>query len=153
MKKTLYELVGVPPDTPTAVIGMAIKRRLQKLKDAGTPDAQAEVYALKECWAVLGNDKKRKAYDAKLMAAAVALPTPRAPSAPAAAPVASTLAGDETDPFPWKDWAGVAALVLVLGGFSGYRGYRAESDRMLKDQVDAAIAKGPAIWKRPVPKT
>ncbi|APV51964.1 hypothetical protein BWI17_21215 [Betaproteobacteria bacterium GR16-43] len=92
MKKSLYEVAGVPPAAPSAVIGMAIKRRLQKLQESGAPDAEAQAYALREAWSVLGDEKRRAAYDAKL-AAVAPKPVPAAPvAAPGGAPVASPAA-------------------------------------------------------------
>ena len=68
MKKSLYDLVGVPPVAPREMIGMACKRRIAKLEAAGTDEAKAEIYAIREAWSILGDEKLRAGYDASLAA-------------------------------------------------------------------------------------
>ena len=66
MKKTFYELLGVPPTANRDLIGMACKRRLAKLEESATEEAKAEAFAIREAWSTLGDEKLRAAYDARL---------------------------------------------------------------------------------------
>jgi curved DNA-binding protein CbpA len=66
VKKTLYELIGVPPTAPREIIGAACKRRIARLEAEGGEEAKASVYAIREAWHILGDDKTRAAYDASL---------------------------------------------------------------------------------------
>ena len=84
MKKSLYELVGVPPEAPREMIGSACKRRIAKLEREGGEAAKAEIYAVREAWSILGDDKLRAGYDASIAAAG--------PGTEAAAPVDPLLA-------------------------------------------------------------
>ena len=68
MKKSLYDLVGVPPEAPREMIGSACKRRIAKLEREGGEDGKAEIYAIREAWSILGDDKLRAGYDASLAA-------------------------------------------------------------------------------------
>ncbi len=68
MKKSLYDLVGVPPVAPREMIGMACKRRIAKLEAQGTDEAKTEIYAIREAWSILGDEKLRAGYDASLAA-------------------------------------------------------------------------------------
>lgn len=66
MKKTLYELVGVPPTAPREIVGAACKRRIARLEEQGGEEAKAAIYAIREAWSILGDDRTRAAYDASL---------------------------------------------------------------------------------------
>ena len=48
MKKSLYDLVGVPPEAPREMIGSACKRRMAKLEREGGESAKAEIYAIRD---------------------------------------------------------------------------------------------------------
>ena len=69
MKRSLYDLVGVPPVAPREMIGSACKRRIARLEAQGGDEAKAEIYALREAWSILGDEKLRAGYDASLAAA------------------------------------------------------------------------------------
>jgi curved DNA-binding protein CbpA len=66
MKKTLYELVGVPPTAPREIIGAACKRRIARFEEQGGEEAKAGMYAIREAWHILKDDNARAAYDASL---------------------------------------------------------------------------------------
>ena len=66
MKKTLYELVGVPPAAPREIIGAACRRRIARLEEQGGDEAKAGIYAIREAWDILKDDQTRAAYDASL---------------------------------------------------------------------------------------
>jgi curved DNA-binding protein CbpA len=66
VKKTLYELIGVPPTASREIIGAACRRRVARLEAEGGEEAKASLYAIREAWHVLGDDKTRAAYDASL---------------------------------------------------------------------------------------
>ncbi len=78
MKRSLYDVVGVPPQAPREMVASACRRRLAQLERAGTDEARAEIFAVREAWSILGDEKLRAGYDASLAA-----PDPR--GAPAAA--------------------------------------------------------------------
>ena len=64
MKKTLYDLVGVPPVAPRDMVAAACRRRIAQLEREATDEAKAGIYAVREAWSILGDDKLRAAYDA-----------------------------------------------------------------------------------------
>lgn len=68
MKKSLYDLVGVPPVAPREMVASACRRRIAQLEREGGDAAQAQVYAIREAWSILGDEKLRAAYDASLAA-------------------------------------------------------------------------------------
>ena len=70
MKKTLYDLIGVPPVAPREMIASACKRRIAQLERLATEEAKAEIYAVREAWSLLGDDQLRAGYDASLAAPA-----------------------------------------------------------------------------------
>ena len=69
MKKSLYDLVGVPPVAPRDMIASACRRRIAKLEGEEGDEARAEIYAVREAWSILGDEKLRAGYDASLAAA------------------------------------------------------------------------------------
>jgi curved DNA-binding protein CbpA len=77
VKKSLYDLVGVPPVAPREMIASACRRRIAKLELDTGEEARAEAYAIREAWSILGDEKLRAGYDASL-AAATADPQARA---------------------------------------------------------------------------
>lgn len=68
MKKSLYDLVGVPPAAPRDMIASACRRRIAKLERDSGDAATAEIYAIREAWSILGDEKLRAGYDASLAA-------------------------------------------------------------------------------------
>lgn len=66
MKKSLYELVDVPPMAPRDMIASACRRRIAKLELDTSDKARTEIYAVREAWSILGDDKLRAGYDASL---------------------------------------------------------------------------------------
>jgi len=116
MKKSLYDLVGVPPEAPREMIGSACKRRMAKLEREGGESAKAEIYAIREAWSILGDDKLRSGYDASL---AVAKPGAEAaaPIDPLAARIApETIAAELFKPRrPWSEnWERYRKIVFAL---------------------------------------
>jgi curved DNA-binding protein CbpA len=114
VKRSLYDLVGVPPVAPREMIGMACKRRIAKLEAAGTDEAKAEIYAIREAWSILGDEKLRAGYDASLAAE-----KPGAPSAvdPLAARISPEVVATELlkPRHLWaENWERYRKLVFVL---------------------------------------
>jgi curved DNA-binding protein CbpA len=70
VRTSLYDLVGVPPQAPREMIGAACKRRIAQLERDDTDAARAEIYAVREAWSILGDEKLRAGYDASLVPAA-----------------------------------------------------------------------------------
>ncbi len=66
MKKSLYDLVGVPSVAPHEMIAAACRRRIAQLEREATEEARAGIYAVREAWSILGDEKLRAAYDASL---------------------------------------------------------------------------------------
>ncbi|MGE0355294.1 MAG: hypothetical protein AB7P08_00125 [Burkholderiales bacterium] len=69
MKQSLYDLVGVPPEAPREMVAAACRRRIAQLEREATDEAKAGIYAVREAWSILGDDKLRAGYDASLAAA------------------------------------------------------------------------------------
>lgn len=84
MKKSLYDLVGVPPAAPRDMIASACRRRIAKLERESGDAAKAEIYAVREAWSILGDEKLRAGYDASLA-------TEQAGAAPAVDPLAARI--------------------------------------------------------------
>ena len=68
MKKSLYDVVGVPPVAPREMIASACRRRIAKLERESTDEARTEIFAVREAWSILGDEKLRAGYDATLAA-------------------------------------------------------------------------------------
>jgi len=68
MKKSLYDLVGVPSVAPHEMVAAACRRRIAQLEREATEEARAGIYAVREAWSILGDEKLRAAYDASLAA-------------------------------------------------------------------------------------
>jgi curved DNA-binding protein CbpA len=114
VKKSLYDLVGVPPAAPRDMIGMACKRRIARLEAQGTDEARTEIYAIREAWSILGDDKLRAGYDASLAAVKPAEPAAVDPLAARISPevVASELFKPR---HLWaENWERYRKLVFVL---------------------------------------
>lgn len=77
MKGNLYDLVGVPPEAPREMIASACRRRIAKLESVPGESSRAEIYAVREAWSILGDEKLRAGYDASI-ATAVESPSPAA---------------------------------------------------------------------------
>jgi curved DNA-binding protein CbpA len=76
VKRTLYDLVGVPPQAPREMVASACRRRIAQLERDGSEEARAEIFAVREAWSILGDEKLRAGYDATL-----ATPDPKAVAA------------------------------------------------------------------------
>jgi hypothetical protein len=113
VKKTLYELVGVPPAAPREIIASACRRRIARLEENGGEEARAEIFAIREAWDVLGDVKLREAYDASLAgeAPAAELDKDRARLIAASAPpsVAEVLLKPREIP---RDWNKIRKVVI-----------------------------------------
>ena len=68
-KKTLYEILGVPRDANELDIGLAHERRVKEMRRVVPPDPSAEAL-VQQAFEILGNEKRRIAYDAQLLTAA-----------------------------------------------------------------------------------
>jgi curved DNA-binding protein CbpA len=79
VKRSLYDLVGVPPQAPREMVASACRRRIAQLERDDTDDARAEIFAVREAWSILGDEKQRAGYDASLAA-----PDPRSAATAAA---------------------------------------------------------------------
>lgn len=69
MKRTLYEMIGVPPGAEPGELDVAFVRRLAELKprvDRGDPDAMNEQRMLHEGYEVLADPARRTHYDNSL---------------------------------------------------------------------------------------
>ncbi len=159
MKKTLYELVGVPPTAPRDIIGAACKRRIAKLEEEGGEEAKAAAYAIREAWSILGDDKQRAAYDASLAA-----PKAEAVIDPVAASFARQLAPDTLAATLVKprevprDWARIGKLVggagmilLAIAVWTVNQNARIQSQKRLEAAVYEA-EHGPGATPSPAPK-
>ena len=112
MKKNLYELVGVPPEAPREMIASACRRRIAKLEGDAADEARTEIYAIREAWSILGDEKLRTGYDASLAA-----PRPAAGGAGLAAEIASdSVARTLLRPRHWlpENWERYRKLVFVM---------------------------------------
>ena len=69
MKRSLYDLVGVPPVAPREMVASACRRRIAQLERQGGDAARAEIFAVREAWSILGDEKLRAGYDASLATA------------------------------------------------------------------------------------
>ncbi|HEX3061408.1 MAG TPA: DnaJ domain-containing protein, partial [Usitatibacter sp.] len=67
-KQTLYDILGVPPDAMPIDVALAYDKRLQELRAAPVQDTGA-LTLLRQAHEVLGDPKRRAAYDASLVSA------------------------------------------------------------------------------------
>jgi len=67
-KQTLYDILGLAPDATPIDLGLAYEKRLQELRAAPVQDAGALALA-RQAHEVLGDPKRRAAYDASLVSA------------------------------------------------------------------------------------
>jgi curved DNA-binding protein CbpA len=114
VKKSLYDLVGVPPVAPRDMIGAACKRRIAQLEREGGEGAQAGICAIREAWSILGDDRLRAAYDASL---AEAKPGPASPDPLAARLTPAAVATELLRPRrpSWAEtWERYRRIVFVL---------------------------------------
>jgi curved DNA-binding protein CbpA len=113
VKRTLYELIGVPPAAAREIIASACRRRIARLEQDGGEQARAEIFALREAWDVLGDAKLRDAYDASLAgeAPAAELDRERARLIAASSPpsVAEVLLKSREIP---RDWNKIRKVVV-----------------------------------------
>jgi curved DNA-binding protein CbpA len=154
VKKTLYELIGVPPAAPREVIASACKRRIARLEQDGGEEARAEIFAIREAWDVLGDAKLREAYDASLAgeAPAAELDKDRARllAASAQPSVAEVLLKPRDIPRDWNKIRKVAifaavALFIAIGSVWN-RGARIAHEK----RIEAATYE--AEYGEPMPK-
>lgn len=108
MKKTLYEILGVDPKATTEEIETAC-RRLTALRDTQWPDANMPVL-VREAQEVLGDPKRRRAYDASL-----------------AAPAATVTVMADDSPAFIETWGKWIVAVLVLAGIAWWGMSRREA--------------------------
>ena len=120
MKRSLYDLIGVPPEAPREMVASACRRRIAKLEREAGEDARAGIYAVREAWSILGDDKLRAGYDASLATAAtdaekpVALATEIAPVF-----VADTLLKPRRLlPENWERYRKLVFVMLAVGLFA-----------------------------------
>ena len=69
MKKSLYDLVDVPPVAPREMVAAACRRRIAKLERESGEQARIEMQAVRDAWSILGDEKLRAGYDASLSVA------------------------------------------------------------------------------------
>ncbi len=155
MKRNLYDLVGVPPEAPREMVASACRRRIAKLEGAGTDEARAEIYAVREAWSILGDEKLRAAYDASLAA----------PKEPAPAPAAADLAVDSVAstllkprrllPENWDRYRKLAGVIVVVGVFAlmaaWNQGNRVAAQKRMEAAVYEAEYGEPPPGRRPAP--
>jgi len=108
MKKTLYEILEVPPDASAEAIRESYQRVLaqhESGKKPGDEDAENRLKFIKHAYAVLADPNQRMMYDSSLKKPALAAGT------------------DYADPFPrsdpgWRRWVvgGTIAVVLLVAG-------------------------------------
>lgn len=67
-KQTLYDILGLAPDAMPIDVGLAYEKRLEELRAAPAQDAGA-LALLRQAHEVLGDPKRRAAYDASLVSA------------------------------------------------------------------------------------
>jgi Trypsin-like peptidase domain len=68
-KKTLYQILGVPPDASSIDIGLAHEKRVAELANTVPPDPSAAAL-VQQAYEILSNQHRRTAYDAQLVTAA-----------------------------------------------------------------------------------
>ena len=140
MKRTLYELIGVPTQAPREIIASACRRRIARLEEAGGEQSRAEIFALREAWDVLGDAKLREAYDASLAGEApvAELDRERARLVSASAPdtLAEALLKPREMPRDWNRirklaiWVSLAVFIAVSAVWN--RGARLARDMRLE---------------------
>ena len=119
--RTWYEVLGVPPTAGTEELRAAFRANVRALhpdsRDPSLPpgDADAALRLVNAAWAVLGDSRRRAAYDAEL--------------ARSAGVGALDGDGDHPDPalwahtgprFPW--WLVILAVLVVIFVFTAYAG-------------------------------
>ncbi|HET9469720.1 MAG TPA: hypothetical protein VFO24_01370, partial [Usitatibacter sp.] len=67
-KQTLYDILGLAPDAMPIDVGLAYEKRLEELRAAPAQDAGA-LALVRQAHEVLGDPKRRAAYDASLVSA------------------------------------------------------------------------------------
>jgi curved DNA-binding protein CbpA len=160
VKKTLYELIGVPSTAPREIIGAACKRRIARLEAQGGDEAKAGIYAIREAWHILQDEKTRAAYDASLAAPQPEAVIDRQAAAFVAQVAPDTLVKTLVKPreVP-RDWArigkyaggGMMALLLV-SVFAVNQNARMSAQKRLEEaQYEAEYGEKPGARKAPEP--
>lgn len=116
MKKSLYDLVGVPPVAPREMIAAACRRRITQFEREDTEEARAGIYAVREAWSILGDDKLRAGYDASIANAPAAPAADRQRAAAEAELATASLASELLKPrhVLAENWERYRKLVFVL---------------------------------------
>ncbi|HET9442713.1 MAG TPA: J domain-containing protein [Acidimicrobiales bacterium] len=123
--RTWYEVLGVPPTAGTEEVRAAFRANVRALhpdsRDPSLPpaDADAALRLVNAAWAVLGDRRRRAAYDAELARSAGvdALDGDGQGDGDGLDPALWAHAGPR---FPW--WLVILAVLLVIFVFTAYAG-------------------------------
>lgn len=122
MKRTLYDALQARADFTDAQLKRCYERLIEYLDSpaaAEQPDREAQQFAVREAWSVLGNPVTRAAYDERLRGA---------PPSREALALAGVGAGDETA--GRMRWLLLGLVVLLAFGlWQGVRSFLHQSDR------------------------
>ena len=123
MKKSLYEIIGVPPVAPREMIASACRRRIAQLERQANDAARTEIYAIREAWSILGDEKLRAGYDASLATASSAPDDATRMAAIAAEIAPADLAVELSKPRHllaenWERYRKLVYAMLVVGLFA-----------------------------------
>jgi len=159
-KRTLYDIVGVPPGVPREFIAAACRRRLAVLEREPGEAARAEILVVRDAWAILGDEKLRAAYDASLAAPA---PPDAASDRPALEReiAAASLASELTRPRRlwaenWERYRKLVYAILVVGLFALSAAYNnsrqvAHQKRLEAATYEAEHGEPPPHLRKPEP--
>jgi curved DNA-binding protein CbpA len=143
VKKSLYDLVGVPSVAPREMIASACRRRVAKLERDATDEARAEIYAVREAWSILGDEKLRAGYDASL-AAEKPEPAGAGPIDPLAARIApETIARELLKPRRllaenWERYRKLVFALLFVGLFALSATYNQSRRIAVQKRIEAS---------------
>jgi curved DNA-binding protein CbpA len=148
--------VGVPPEAPRDMIAAACRRRIAKLEGVPGEESKAEIYAVREAWSILGDEKLRAGYDASL-----------APP-PGAGDGASPVAGLATEidpgsigralfkprrllPEMWERYRRVVFAIVFLGLFALSAAWNQSSRMAMERRIEDANYRAEHGLPRPGP--